>query len=75
MKRNLTKPHFFTLFILLFSSNLIAIEKDVVCVKYQNQSEWSEAYEVDGKILKGFDLNRLTMSNSYKPLVTYIVVF
>ena len=75
MKINLIKIHLFTLFILFFSSNLIAIEKDVVCIKYQTQSGWSQAYEVEGTILKGFDLNRLTMSNAYKPLVTYVVVF
>lgn len=62
-------------FIILFSINLHAVEKDIVCIKYQTQNGWSQAYEVEGTILKGFDLNRLTMSNSYTPLSTYVVVF
>jgi YD repeat-containing protein len=49
--------------------------QDRVCVKYQTESGWSHGYSVEGRILKGSELNQRTHTFDYNAFSTYVVVF
>jgi hypothetical protein len=52
-----------------------ALEEQVVCVKYKTQIGWSKGYQVEGKVMKGSELNTATSSFDYNSLSTYVVIF
>jgi hypothetical protein len=61
--------------VLGLSSFASALEEQDVCVKYQTQSGWSKGYKVEGKVMRGSELNSATRSLDYNVLSTYVVIF
>jgi len=53
-----------------------AAENEEVCVKYKKEYGWSQAYEVNAKVLSGSDLMAATGNYSrYRSYATYAVIF
>ncbi|NWD33197.1 hypothetical protein HX793_25740 [Pseudomonas reactans] len=53
-----------------------AAENEKVCVKYKKEYGWSQAYEVNAKVLSGSDLMAATGNYSrYRSYATYAVIF
>lgn len=65
------------LFVLLlwwFSPVSLANGKETVCVRQQGLRGWAEPSTYDATITRGMELNKVTRSQRYTPLATYVVI-
>lgn len=60
---------------LMASLPAIGKERARLCAKYRTSNGWSQAYKIDGTIIKGYELNQATGTFNYQGLDTYVVIF
>lgn len=66
----------FGLLTLLISTNSFSVEKENACLKYEKETGWSKAYDVEANLYSGTELNRAVNSYTrFKSYSNYAVVF